>query len=99
MLSFYKSIHPYVIFLIVLTGLVLWIPVFIKPAFFIYEGGLTVSPFDNALKGLYSLPVVVKMVLGLIAWLSLAFLLSIINSQNLLIEKRSYLTAIFFILS
>lgn len=99
MLSFYKSIHPYVIFLIVLTGLVLWIPVFIKPSFFIYEGGLTVSPFDNALKGLYSLPVVVKMILGLIAWLSLAFLLSIINSQNLLIEKRSYLPALFFILS
>ena len=99
MLSFYKSINPYVIVLIVLTGLVLWIPVFIKPAFFTYEGSFSVSPFDNAFKGLYALPVQVKMIFGLIVWLFLAFLLSAINSQNNLIEKRSYLPALFFILS
>ena len=99
MLSFYKSIHPYVIILIVLTGLVLWIPVFIKPSIFIYEGSFTVSPFDNALKGLYSLPVGVKMIFGLIVWLMLAFLLSAINSQNQVIEKRSFFPSLFFILS
>ena len=99
MLSFFKSMHPYAIVLIVLTGLVLWIPVFIKPAFFIYEASLTISPFDDAFKGLYALPVQAKMIFGLIVWLLLAFLLPVINTQNNLIEKRSYLPALFFILS
>ena len=99
MLSIYKSIHPYVIFLIILTALIAWMPVFIKPSVYVYEGSFAGSPFDYSLKGLYSLPAALRIILGFIAWLSLSFLLSIINSKSQVIEKRSYLPSLFFILS
>jgi hypothetical protein len=99
MLSTFKSIHPYVIILIILTALIAWIPVFVRPDVYCYVGSFSGSPFDNFLEGLYSVPEFLKIVLGFLAWILLSFLLSIINSGNQVIEKRSYLPTLFFILS
>ncbi len=99
MLSTFKSIHPYVIILIFITALVAWIPVFVKPEVYLYDGSFGGSPFDNMLNDLYSVPDTLKIIIGFVAWILLSFLLSWFNFGSKVIEKRSYLPSLFFILS
>lgn len=99
MLNHYRNTHPYAIVLIVITAIILWIPVFIKPEVFIGSNNDVAFPLSGVFGFLFTLPNIVLVILGFILFLILAFYLAWINSKHQLTEKRNYLPALFFILS
>jgi len=98
MLDYYRTNQPFVIILIIFTALVIWIPYFIDPDFLLRGLNFQEQPLN--LMGLISTwnPKLV-LSLSLILWLFIAFLISFINLNQQLIDKRNYLPALFFLLS
>ena len=99
MLERFRNSQPYVIFMIGIVSVILWIPVFIKPAYFRIPVDNMYSPVFVWMQ--YSGPDVtyVSAILGLVLFLLIAFLLTDLNVRYLFLEKRNYLPALFFILT
>ncbi len=97
MLALYRSNQPFVIFLIIFTAIVMWIPYFVDPEVFLRE--LTFQKQALDLMSLISLNQYLLLSISLILCLFLAFLVSFINLSKQLIEKRNYFPALFFLLT
>ncbi len=100
MIRTYRNSQPHVIFLVVFTAAVAWIPVFIKPALFYKPINTDLSPLLS-FSGFHDqlLPGWSSMALGFLSWMLLAFMISQINAKHLFLEARNYLPALFFLLS
>ena len=99
MLDIYRNSRPYVIFLIILTLFIAWVPVYFKPSLFLMSGEFLLSPIFYLITGFYSLSELILVITGFCVWLLIAFAISFINSRHQFIEKRNYLPALFFVLS
>jgi len=96
--SSYKGIKPFVLFLILLTGMVFWLKAVVVPEAVNFPFDTHSLPFYHWTgEFLYDLPIL-SVIAGFLLSLILGSLLVRLNTTYFFINQRTYLPALFFIL-
>lgn len=93
-----KSNQPIVIVLIILSGLLMWIPSFIDPIGMAIPSDYMNMPFYNFIAEHMPYNSLISMLISLILILFQAFLLVQFNKKHIIINYRTYLPAFFYII-
>lgn len=94
----YKEIKPFVLFLILLTGMVFWLKAVILPEAVPFPFDSQPMPFYRWTVGFFQRLPILSVITGFLLTLFLGTLLVRLNTTYFFINQRTYLPALFFIL-
>jgi len=98
LLRFFKGIQPYVLFLVLVTGMIFWLKATWIHLEVSLPFGAQYQPLYHLASGFFSERIIISIITGFLISLLIGILLVRLNTTYFFIKQRSYLPALFFLL-